>query len=79
MVINIPSDSEASDATVISGCPINEEKQIQSSVVQQPQKKPETSPMEWTCKQQVEVAPDKEPRRPNETHPGEVSTPLLPQ
>ena len=33
MVINIPSESEASEATVISGCPISEEVEIQSGEV----------------------------------------------
>ena len=51
MVINIPSDSEASDATIISGFPIDEEQEIQSLEVQQQQKKPEIDPMVRTHKQ----------------------------
>ena len=49
MVIEIPSDSEPSDATVISSCP------IESSEIQQLQQQPETDPMERTWKQPVNV------------------------
>ena len=75
MVINIPSDSEASDATVISGFPIDEEKEIQSIVVQQMQQKLETHPMARTCKKQVAIVPKRELRQPSVTQPGEVSAP----
>ena len=52
MVINIPSESEASKATVISSYPINEELEIYSGEVQQPQQPLEIDSMERTQKQQ---------------------------
>ena len=48
MVIDIPSDSDPSNATIIYGFPIEEE--IQSPELQQPQKQPEIDPMERTWK-----------------------------
>ena len=47
MVINISSDSEALDATVTSSYPIDEEREIQSSI----EHKPETNPMARKHKQ----------------------------
>ena len=44
MVIETPSDSEPSDATVISGFPIKDD--ITSIEIHQPQKQPETDSME---------------------------------
>ena len=75
MVINIPSESEASDATVISGFPIDEEEEIQFPKVQQPW----IDPMDRTQKQQAAVAPEKEPRQPDETQLAEVSKTPTPQ
>ena len=37
MIIDIPNDSELSDATVISGFPIDEEEEVESPEVQQPE------------------------------------------
>ena len=53
MLINIPSESESSDETVISSRPIDEEEAIQSPGVQQPQQKPEIDPMGRTCNQHI--------------------------
>ena len=48
MVINIPSESEASNATVIYGFLINEEVETQSAEGPQPQQPPEIDAMERT-------------------------------
>ena len=45
MVINTPSDSQASDATVISGCLIDEEVETQSVEGPQLQQPPEIDAM----------------------------------
>ena len=52
MVINIPSESEASEATVISSCAIYEEVEIQSAEGQQLQQPLEIDSMARTWKQQ---------------------------
>ena len=52
MVINIPSESEASEATIISGCPISEEVEIKSAEVHQLQQPPNIDSMEINWKQQ---------------------------
>ena len=52
MVINIPSESEASDAIVISGCPIDEEVETQLADGPQLQQSPETDAMARTRKPQ---------------------------
>ena len=48
MVINIPSESEASDATVIFGCLIEEEVEIQSTASPHLQPSPEADAMART-------------------------------
>ena len=52
MVINIPSESEASEATIIYGCPISEEVEIQSTEVHQLKQPPDIDSMERNWKQQ---------------------------
>jgi len=78
IVINIPNDSEASDATIISGFHVDEEQDIQSPKVQQPQQQPDINPMARTRKKQAAVELDRELRCPNETQLGEESTPPPP-
>ena len=57
MVIHIPSESEASDATVISGCPIDEEVETQSATNPQLQQPPEIITMKITRKPQTFPTP----------------------
>ena len=52
MVIDIPSDSEASEATAISGFPISKDVEIQSIEDQQLQQPPEINTMARTRKKQ---------------------------
>ena len=61
MVINIPSESEASDATVISGCLIDEEVETQSAEVPQLQQPPEIDTMARTRKPQTIPTPSLHP------------------
>ena len=53
MVINIPSESEDSDATIISGCPIDEDVETQLVASPQLQQLLETDAMERTRKSQT--------------------------
>ena len=53
MVIHIPSESEASDATVISGCLIDEEVETHSAKAPQLKKPQEIDPMAKTRKPQA--------------------------
>ena len=61
MVIDIPSDSEASKATVISGCLISEEIETQLAEGLQPQHPPEIDTMERTRKPQTIPTPSSHP------------------
>ena len=53
MVINIPSENEASNATIISGCLIDEEVETQLAEVPQVQQPTKIDPMARTRKPQV--------------------------
>ena len=57
MVINIPSESEALDTTVISGCLIDEEVETQLVEGLQPQKPLEIDAMEIIRKPQIIPTP----------------------
>ena len=57
MVINIPNESEASDANVIFGCLIEEEVEIQSTASPPLQQSQETDAMARTRKPQTISTP----------------------
>ena len=61
MVIDIPSESDASDATVISRCPIDEELETQSAEFPQLHQPPEIDAMERTRKPQKIPTPSSHP------------------
>ena len=72
MVIDIPSESKLSDATIISSFLIEEE--IESSEIQQPEQQPEIEPMAWTRKK---LAPAAGPATTPTNIPTPSSCPML--
>ena len=61
MVINIPSESEESETTVISGCLIDEEVETQLAEAPQLQQPQEINPMAKTRKPQAIPTPGSRP------------------
>ena len=61
MVINIPSESEALESTIISGCLIDEEVETQSAEAPQLQPPQEMDPMAKTRKPQAIPTPGSRP------------------